>query len=61
MHHTVKVRDTMTTIGGGSTMVGLLLVLASRGAHNWFLWAGQILIAVGFVLLVIKLWKRWQP
>lgn len=58
--NTINVRDTMTAIGGGGTMVGLLLVLASRGAHNGLLWGGQILIAVGFILLVLKLWKQWQ-
>jgi hypothetical protein len=54
------VRDSVTAVGFGCTMVGLLLALASRGAHNWLLWGGQILIALGFVLLLVKLWKRRQ-
>jgi hypothetical protein len=42
-------------------MVGLLLALASeRGGHRWLLLAGQVLIALGAILLIVRLWKQRQ-
>jgi hypothetical protein len=56
-----NVRDTVTAIGGGSTLVGLLFVLAgSQPNHPQFLLAGKVLIGIGIVLLIFKLWKRSQ-
>ena len=53
----VTVRDTLTAIGRGSTIVGLLFVLAG-GAHPWLLLAGKALIGVGMVLLIVHFWRR---
>ncbi len=54
-------RDTVTAIGGGSTFVGLVFMLAgSQPDHSWFLLAGKFLIGIGIVLLVFKIWKRSQ-
>jgi hypothetical protein len=52
-------RNSLTAIGRGSTIVGLLLVLAgSRGAIPALLLAGQILIGVGVILLFVQLSSR---
>ena len=54
-------RDTVTAIGGGSAVVGLLFVLAgSQPDHSLFLLAGKFLIGISTVLLVFKIWKRSQ-
>ncbi len=53
------VRDNLTVIGRGSTIVGLLFVLAgASGAYPWLLLAGKGLIGVGIVLLVVHFWKQ---
>jgi hypothetical protein len=51
------VRDTLTAIGRGSTIVGLLFVLAG-GAHPFLLLAGKVLIGVGIVLLIVHFWRQ---
>ena len=54
-----SVRDSLTAIGRGCTIVGLLLVLGgSRGAHSQLLLAGQMLIGVGVLLLIVHLLMR---
>jgi len=52
------VRNSLTAIGRGSTIAGLLLVAASRGTNPRLLLAGQILIGVGIVLLIVYFWQR---
>jgi hypothetical protein len=53
------VRDTLTAIGRGCTIAGLLFVLAG-GAHPWLLLAGKVLIGAGIVLLIVHLWRQSQ-
>jgi hypothetical protein len=53
------VRDSLTAIGRGSTIAGLLLVLAG-GAHPGLLLAGKALIGVGIVLLIVHFWRQSQ-
>lgn len=55
----VTVRDTLTAIGRGSTIVGLLFMLAG-GAYPWLLFAGKVLIGVGIVLLIVHFWRQSQ-
>jgi hypothetical protein len=53
------VRDTLTAIGRGSTIAGLLFALAgASGAHPWLLMVGKVLIGVGIVLLIVHFWKQ---
>ena len=52
-------RDTLTAIGRGATIVGLLFVLAG-GSHPWLLLAGKALIGVGIVLLIVHFWRQAQ-
>ena len=55
------VRNTLTAIGRGSTIAGLLLVLAgASGTHPWLLLVGKVLIGVGIVLLIVHFWKQSQ-
>ena len=54
-----NVRDTLTAIGRGCTIAGLLFVLAG-GTHPGLLLAGKVLIGVGIVLLVVHLWRQSQ-
>jgi hypothetical protein len=57
----MKPRDSLTAIGGGSSMTGVLFLMAGRGgAHPGLLLIGEILAAVGFILLIVKKWKEWQ-
>jgi hypothetical protein len=52
-------RDSLTAIGRGSTIVGLLFVFAGgSGAHPWLLLEGKILIGVGVVLLIVHFWRQ---
>jgi hypothetical protein len=51
------VRDTLTAVGRGSTLVGLIFVLAG-GAHPWMLLVGKVLIGVGIVLLIVYFWRQ---
>ena len=52
-------KHTLTAIGRGSTIAGLLLVLAgAKGSHLWLLLAGKVLIGLGIVLLMIHFWKQ---
>jgi hypothetical protein len=54
-------KDSLTAIGRGATIVGLLFVLAgSRGNHPSVLLTGQILIGIGIVLLIVHFWTRSQ-
>ena len=55
------VRNTLTAIGRGSTIAGLLFVLAgASGTHPWLLLVGKVLIGVGIVLLIVHFWKQSQ-
>jgi hypothetical protein len=56
----VGVGASITAIGRGSTVVGLLcVVVGSQSKKPWLLLAGKVLIGVGILLLIVKLWKRW--
>ena len=57
MRNTVIVRDSLTPIGGGCVIAGLLFVLAS-GDSAWVALAGKALIAIGIILLIRKFLKQ---
>jgi hypothetical protein len=57
LRHTVGVRDSLTPIGFGCTITGLLFVLAS-GNSAWVALAGKGLIVIGIILLIRKFLKR---
>jgi len=53
------VRNSLTAIGRGSTIAGLIFVLAgAKGAHPWLLLVGKVLIGAGIVLLMVHFWKQ---
>lgn len=53
-------RDRLTYIGGACTIVGLLCLLAARARPHdvWIATAAEILIALGVVLLLARIWKH---
>jgi hypothetical protein len=57
MRNTVRVRDSLTPIGSGCAIAGLLFVLAS-GDFTWVALAGKALIAIGIILLIRKFLKQ---
>ena len=55
------VRDTLTAIGGGSTFVGMIFLLGGvSNAHPPMELAGKVLIGIGIVLFLVKVWEHWQ-
>jgi hypothetical protein len=53
-------RDPISAIGSGSAMAGLLLVVAgTESPHPGLFLAGTILIAVGAICLIVRIWKQW--
>lgn len=61
LRHSVKMTASLTAIGRGSTIVGLILILAAKsGTSAWMLRTGEILIAVGIVLLMVHFWRQWR-
>lgn len=59
MRNNGVVRDTLTAIGGGSTFVGMIFLLGGD-AHPQMELAGKVLIVIGIVLFIVKVWKHWQ-
>ncbi len=57
MRHTVMVRDSLTPIGRGCAVAGLLFVVGSRDS-GWVALAGKALIAIGIILLIRKFLKQ---
>ncbi|MGJ5818490.1 hypothetical protein [Paludibaculum fermentans] len=53
-------RDRLTYFGGGGLMLGLLCLVGSRvwPLAGWMLIAAEILIVVGMLLLLARLWKH---
>lgn len=59
--HTLEVSKNLTAIGRGSTMVGLLCIVASsKTSRPWLLLAGQLLAGLGIVLLLVHFWMLWK-
>lgn len=59
--HTLEVNKTLTAIGRGSTMVGLLcMVASSKTSRPWLLLAGQLLAGLGIILLLVHFWMLWK-
>jgi hypothetical protein len=50
-------RSSISAIGSGATMIGLLLLLAGSD-RPLLLRAGQVLIGLGIVLLFVMLWQQ---
>jgi hypothetical protein len=52
----IAMRDSLTALGRGSTIVGLLFVAAgAKGEHPRLLIVGQILIGIGIIGLIVHL------
>lgn len=53
-------RDRLTYYGGGALMLGLLCLVAARAwpLDGWTLVAAEILVAVGVLLLLARLWRH---
>ncbi|WP_321470817.1 hypothetical protein [uncultured Paludibaculum sp.] len=53
-------RDRLTYFGGGAMMLGLLCVVGARiwPEVGWVITVAEILIAVGVLLLLARLWKH---
>ncbi|MBN9661306.1 MAG: hypothetical protein J0H49_24140 [Acidobacteria bacterium] len=53
-------RDRLTYFGGGALMLGLLCLVAARAwpLDGWTLVAAEILVAVGVLLLLARLWRH---
>ena len=61
MGNNTRMRDSLTAIGGGSSMVGLIFLLAgNHSSHLWMPIVGKILIGVGAVLLAFRAWRQWK-
>ncbi len=53
-------RDRLTYFGGGALMLGLLCLVGSQAwpLDGWTLIAAEILIVLGMLLLLARLWRH---